>query len=74
MQNENEAFWKKHIEIQEKAKSFFEKDFKDLFNAMTKYNPEDRMSLKEIKQSKWYNGAVYTPFDFERKMKQILKC
>lgn len=74
MHNKNAEFWKKHAEIQEKDQSFFDKDFKELFNAMTKHNPEDRISIKEIKQSKWYNGPVYTPFDCERKMKQILKC
>jgi len=74
MHNKNDVFWSKHIEIQGKEKSFFDKDFKELFNAMTKFNPEDRMSLKQIKQSKWYNGAVYTPFDYERKMKELLKC
>jgi len=74
MYTKNEQFWKKHCEIQGKELSFFDKDFRELFNAMTKFNPQDRMSLKEIKQSKWYNGPIYTPFDFERKMKQILKC
>jgi len=41
---------------------------------MVKHNPEERITIKEIKQSKWYNGPVYTPFDFERKMKELLKC
>jgi serine/threonine protein kinase len=74
MHNDNEEFWEKHIEIQGKKKSFFDDEFKELFNTMTKFDPEDRLSLKEIKQSEWYNGAVYTPFDFERKMKELLKC
>jgi len=74
MHNKNADFWNKHSEIQGKEASFFDKDFKELFNGMTKFNPEDRLTIKQIKQSKWYNGAVYTPFDYERKMKQILKC
>jgi len=73
MYNKNKEFWKKHLEIQGKDKSFFDNDFKELFNAMTKFTPEDRMSLKQVKQSKWYNGPVYTPFDYERKMKELLK-
>lgn len=68
-----EQFWRKHIEIQEKDAAFFDKDFRELFSAMTRYNAEDRITLKKIKQSKWYNGPIYTPFDYERKMKQILK-
>jgi len=74
MYKDNAQFWDKHCEIQGKESSFFDRDFRDLFNAMVKQNPEDRISLKEIKQTKWYNGAIYTPFDFERKMKKILKC
>jgi len=72
MYSDNEKFWKKHMEIQEKNEAFFDMDFKELFNAMTKFNPEDRMTLREIKKTKWYNGPVYTPFDFERKMKEVL--
>jgi len=74
MYRDNGEFWSKHCEIQGKDASYFDRDFRDLFNSMVKLNPEDRLSIKEIKQSKWYNGAIYTPFDFERKMKQILKC
>jgi len=73
MYNKNADFWKKHAEIQEKPLSFFDDDFKELFNGMTKYNPEKRITVEDIRKSKWYNGPVYTPFDFERKMKQILK-
>jgi len=74
MYNDNAEFWRKHCEIQEKPDSFYDKSFRDLFNAMTKYNPEDRITLKEIKQSKWYNGPVYTPAEMQKKMKKLLKC
>jgi len=67
-------FWAKHIEIQGKDDAFFDEDFKELFNAMIQFNPEDRISIKQIKQTKWYNGPVYTSFEFERKMKQMIKC
>ncbi|MCQ8115533.1 hypothetical protein, partial [Vibrio parahaemolyticus] len=73
MHKKNDKFWKKHCEIQGREASYFDKDFRELFNAMTRHNPEERISIKEIKQSSWYNGAVYTPFEFERKMKQVLK-
>jgi len=74
MYRKNDKFWKKHCEIQNNDLSFFDKDFRELFNAMTKFNPQDRLSLKDVKKSKWYNGAVYTPFDLEKKLKEILKC
>jgi len=74
MYNHNAEFWMKHCELQEKKPSFYDKDFKELFNGMVKCNPEDRLTIKEIKQSKWYNGPVYTPVELQKKMKQILKC
>lgn len=72
MYNNNDDFWNKHCEIQERSNSFYEKEFKDLFNDMVKYNPEDRMSLNQIKQSKWYNGPIYTPTELQKKMKKML--
>lgn len=74
MYSKNADFWKKHSEIQGRSASFFNKDFKELFNGMTKLNPEERMTIKEIKQSKWYNGSIYTPSDVQKKMKKVLKC
>jgi len=74
MYNDNAEFWRKHCEIQEKSESFYDKSFRELFNAMVKFNPEERLTLKEIKQSKWYNGPVYTPVELQKKMKKLLKC
>jgi len=74
MYNNNSEFWNKHCEIQEKSPSFYEKDFRDLFNAMVRFNPEDRITIKEIKKTKWYNGPVYTPTELHKKMKKILNC
>lgn len=74
MYNDNAEFWRKHCEIQEKSESFYDKSFRELFNAMVKFNPEDRLTIKEIKQSKWYNGPIYTPAELQKKMKKLLKC
>jgi serine/threonine protein kinase len=72
MYNNNDEFWRKHCEIQEKKNSFYDKEFKELFNSMVKYNPDERITIKEIKKSKWYNGKVYSPNELQKKMKQIL--
>jgi len=74
MYNNNAEFWRKHCEIQEKSESFYDKSFRELFNAMVKYNPDERITIKEIKQSRWYNGPVYTPVEMQKKMKKLLKC
>lgn len=60
MINEPSLFWEKHCEIQRKDSSFFDEDFKNLFNAMIQLNPETRPSIAQIKASKYYNGPVYT--------------
>lgn len=53
-------FWEKHCEVQRKDPSFFDEEFKSLFMSMVKYNPQERMSIKQIKSSKWYNGPTYS--------------
>lgn len=73
MYQNNEQFWKKHCKIQGRDTGFFGKEFKELFNAMVKREPNERLKIKEIKESSWYNGPVYTPVEFEGKMKEILK-
>jgi len=60
MYSNNETFWEKHCEIQNKPFEYFDEDFKALFNGMVAIDPQDRISLTDIKKSKWYNGPVYT--------------
>lgn len=60
MNTDSETFWSKHCEIQNRSSDYFEEDFKQLFNSMARVNPTERISIKEIKDSKWYNGPVYT--------------
>lgn len=73
MHNKNNEFWTKHCEIQEKSNSFYDKNFRELFNGMTKFNPEERLTLNEVKASKWYQGSFYSTSDLQKKMKKILK-
>lgn len=74
MYNDNAEFWRKHCEIQEKSESFYDKSFRELFNTMVKLNPDERVTIREIKQSKWYNGPVYNSVELQKKMKKLLKC
>jgi serine/threonine protein kinase len=72
--NKNSSFWIKQCEIQERSTTFYDRDFRELFNGMVGLNPDDRLTIKEIKQSRWYNGPIYTPSELQKKMKKILKC
>jgi hypothetical protein len=46
----------------------FDRDFKELFISMTRYNPDDRVSIEAIKNSKWYNGPYYSSEELKYKM------
>jgi serine/threonine protein kinase len=52
-------FWKCQEEL-DHVQVEFSKDFKTLFESMIKYDAEERITIEEIKQSKWYKGPVYT--------------
>jgi len=68
--NNNHEFWNKHCEIQRKSTSAFSRDFKELFNGMTKLNPKERFTISEIKASEWYNGEIYP----EHELKDYFKA
>lgn len=68
--NENNTeFWKQHCEMQRVKPSFFSDEFKELVNGMMKVNARERLTLDEIKKSKWYNGPVYTNEELKRHFK-----
>lgn len=71
MHTNNDLFWAKHCEVQNRPAEFFDQDFKDLYNAMTRFNPCERISLEGIKNSKWYNGPVYSPQELSFVMGQL---
>lgn len=70
MINNPSMFWEKHCEIQGKSSSFFDEDFKALYNAMVRFNPDERVTLEQIKSSRWYNGEVYSPEELIHIMKK----
>lgn len=65
-------FWKIHCLLQKKEPSYFDDDFKTLFSEMTKHNPENRATIKEIKKSKWYNGPIYHHDQLKKLMQELL--
>ncbi len=65
---DNEQFWTKHHQFQEKYHGDFEPEFRELFNLMTKFKPEERATIQMIKESKWYNGETYTDDELKNLM------
>ena len=55
-----DSFWKTHTKLLGKKDCFFSQDFKDLFLGMTRPNPNERLSIEEIKSSPWSKGPIYT--------------
>jgi serine/threonine protein kinase len=60
LQNDNRKFWQAHCQDLEKEWSFFSDDFKELFNSLTRENPDERTKISDIKKSKWYSGKIYS--------------
>ena len=73
LENNNEAFWEKHSEIQERDESFFDESFKQLFNGMMCTDASRRYTLEEIKSSKWYQGEIYSNDEVALIMTQLFE-
>ena len=73
LRDDPEEFFRKHCYIQQKSSSFFDVDFKSLFVAMTKSNPDKRANIQDIKSSRWYKGSVYSYEELKQVGKEIVK-
>jgi len=49
-----ERFWEKQCELLGKKSTFFSEEFKSLFIWMTQPKPENRPTITQIKNSRWY--------------------
>jgi serine/threonine protein kinase len=57
--NPNE-FWKIHSRFHKKGTNHFSDNLKKLFMSMVLVDPSKRLTIEEIKSSKWYNEPIYT--------------
>ena len=65
-------FWKKHCEFHREKAVSFTNDFRSLFNGMTRSEPKDRLTINEIKGSKWYNGEIYSAEELAEQMERLI--
>lgn len=63
-----DEFWRLHASILNKRSDFFENDFRELFEAMTKASYTERAGLDFIKKSAWFNGPTYSNNDLAKIM------
>jgi Serine/threonine protein kinase len=68
--NDLQKFWEVHEKIHKRP---FDSDFKALFESMTRFNPLERISLSEIKESRWYQGPCYSQHEVSKVLKEIFK-
>jgi len=65
---DKKAFWKSKAE-QKRDSKFFSADFIELVNGMLNPDVKKRLTIKDIKKSKWFKGPVLSAEDFRRAMK-----
>ncbi len=53
-----DKFWGKHIKTFTNGADTYSPEFMDLINKMMQYNPEDRLSIDEVRSHPWYTAAV----------------
>jgi len=66
-------FWDRHCLLQKKSPKFFDKDFRELFIAMTKFALDERATLEEVKKSAWYNGPTLNNDELKETMRQLFE-
>ena len=63
-------YWKYHLKGKP-SPNFFSEEFKSLVQSMLLYNPEERLTIDQIKNHEWFNGTTSThaeiKFEFERR-------
>ena len=62
----NRMFWAQKAK---KIPALANKDFVELVNGMLNADPEKRFTIKDIKNSKWYNGPTFDLNNIEAEMK-----
>jgi Serine/threonine protein kinase len=72
LQRDNDKFWELHEELKKDHPGFYSKEFKALFNWMTKEDPNERPTILEIKSTEWYNGEIYSNDELEVIMRNYL--
>ena len=65
----NTKFWALHSQYKGNPQ-YYSQDFKDLINAMLLEEPSQRLTLEEIKQTKWFQGPVLDQQAYDAEIKK----
>jgi len=70
---QDEEFWSLHADCSG-TEPVVDKDFKQLIWSMLKMNPAERMTIENVKASKWYQGEIYTNDKCQKLMIKVVKA
>lgn len=68
--NQDQAYWRAVSACL--GMKIKDESFKELFFSMVKRNPDERISLSEVKNSKWYRGPIYSDKEYKNVMSSFL--
>jgi len=71
LKNDPEKFWRHHSEMQGAEADSWCKEFRDLFEWMTKEDPKKRPTWKEIRESEWLVGEKMTQEEVIKALKKF---
>lgn len=71
MSKEDPEFWLVHEDLSYHSIDYTP-DFQNLFFSMVKEDAIERATIQEIKNSKWYNGPIYTHKEIEEILRKYL--
>jgi len=71
--NNNREFWKKQSQLARASGIEFSSEFKMLVNGMLRQNPDERLSIQQIKSSNWYNGPIFNKQELQTYLKKYAK-
>ena len=68
LHNDSRTFFRKQCTIQDRRESFYSADFRELFISLMHTDPEERATIEEVKNSKWYQDEIYTDEELKEKV------
>jgi serine/threonine protein kinase len=66
----NERFWAAHASIHRTGFDYND-DFKKLFIGMIRASPQDRMTIEDVKRTKWYQGRAYSQDELRVRLAEL---
>mmetsp|Transcript_683 Transcript_683/g.640 ORF Transcript_683/g.640 Transcript_683/m.640 type:complete len:102 (+) Transcript_683:313-618(+) len=70
LKDDPDQFFERH---KDENQLWFSPNFRELFIKMTLMNPNERITIKEVKKSHWFNEKIFDKKELKEKMASIPK-